>query len=29
MMLFRLALAASRHWRKLNAPTLIFSLLEG
>jgi len=28
-MMFKLAQSASRHWRKLNAPTLILSLLEG
>ncbi len=28
-MMFTLAQSASRHWRKLNDPTLILSLLEG
>jgi hypothetical protein len=27
--MFKLAQSASKHWRKLNAPTLILSLLEG
>ncbi|MFN7805128.1 MAG: IS256 family transposase, partial [Planctomycetaceae bacterium] len=29
VMMFKLAQSASKHWRKLNAPTLILSLLEG
>ena len=27
-MMFKLAESVSKHWRKLNAPTLILSLLE-
>jgi hypothetical protein len=28
-MMFKLAQSAAKHWRKLNSPELILSLLEG